>query len=143
MNNLSPAVNLTPLAGQSRNKGQQAIEAILALQKSRDAYKTRISDLERLLCRDGEAFDIVDTNLELDDVRAKVSQLNETIKHRRAALGIDGRKALSKLKSDQYLTAKMNALAVKRRIRDRLRQRKFELERLERSYRQTVNSYVY
>ncbi|KIJ06019.1 hypothetical protein PAXINDRAFT_20761 [Paxillus involutus ATCC 200175] len=32
----------------------------------------------------------------------------------------------------------MNALAVKTRIRDRLRQRKFELERIERAYRQTV-----
>ncbi|KII83461.1 hypothetical protein PLICRDRAFT_84861, partial [Plicaturopsis crispa FD-325 SS-3] len=33
----------------------------------------------------------------------------------------------------------MNARALKKRIRDRLRQRKFELERLEREYRNTVN----
>ena len=33
----------------------------------------------------------------------------------------------------------MNALALKQRIRDRLRQRKFELEILERAYRKTVN----
>lgn len=33
----------------------------------------------------------------------------------------------------------MNALALKQRLRDRLRQRKFELEKLERSYRRTVN----
>jgi hypothetical protein len=33
----------------------------------------------------------------------------------------------------------MNACALKARLRDRLRQRKFELERLERSYRITVN----
>ncbi|KIJ05080.1 hypothetical protein PAXINDRAFT_21635 [Paxillus involutus ATCC 200175] len=32
----------------------------------------------------------------------------------------------------------MNALAVKTRIRDHLHQRKFELERIERAYRQTV-----
>ncbi|KIJ59145.1 hypothetical protein HYDPIDRAFT_33444 [Hydnomerulius pinastri MD-312] len=32
----------------------------------------------------------------------------------------------------------MNALAVKTQIRDRLRQRKFELERIERAYRQTI-----
>ena len=33
----------------------------------------------------------------------------------------------------------MNAYALKTRIRDRLCQRKFELKRLERSYRKTVN----
>jgi hypothetical protein len=33
----------------------------------------------------------------------------------------------------------MNARSLKHRIRDRLRQRKFELEKLERAYRHTVN----
>ena len=37
----------------------------------------------------------------------------------------------------------MNACALKARIRDHLRQRKFELERLERSYRKTVNGVWY
>jgi hypothetical protein len=46
---------------------------------------------------------------------------------------------LEKMKKDIYLTVRLNALAIKTRIRDRLRQRKFELERLERSYRATVN----
>ncbi|KAG1853811.1 hypothetical protein C8R48DRAFT_610440 [Suillus tomentosus] len=41
------------------------------------------------------------------------------------------------MKNDIYLTIHLNARAVKTRIRDRLRQRKFELERLERSFART------
>ncbi|KAG1819999.1 hypothetical protein EV424DRAFT_1472573 [Suillus variegatus] len=47
---------------------------------------------------------------------------------------------LQKMKKDIYLTVRLNALAVKTCIRDHLRQRKFELERLERSYRATINA---
>jgi hypothetical protein len=46
---------------------------------------------------------------------------------------------LQKLKADIFLQIRMNARALKTRIRDRLRQRKFEIERLERSYRHAVN----
>ncbi|KAG2741772.1 hypothetical protein P692DRAFT_20750394, partial [Suillus brevipes Sb2] len=56
------------------------------------------------------------------------------------ALGTEDKVNLEKMKKDLYLTVRLNALAVKTRIRDRLRQRKFELERLERSYRATVNA---
>ncbi|KAF8180492.1 hypothetical protein K438DRAFT_1768400 [Mycena galopus ATCC 62051] len=39
----------------------------------------------------------------------------------------------------QYYNARMNARATKRRLRDRLRQRKFELDLVERSFRRLVN----
>ncbi|KAJ7061896.1 hypothetical protein B0H15DRAFT_746585, partial [Mycena belliarum] len=38
-----------------------------------------------------------------------------------------------------YLQLKMNARALKHRLRDRLRARKFELDRVERSFRRLVN----
>ncbi|KAG1814586.1 uncharacterized protein BJ212DRAFT_1300405 [Suillus subaureus] len=47
---------------------------------------------------------------------------------------------LEKMKKDMYLTVHLNALAVKTRIRDHLHQCKFELERLKRSYRATINA---
>ncbi|KIK34354.1 hypothetical protein CY34DRAFT_17776 [Suillus luteus UH-Slu-Lm8-n1] len=56
------------------------------------------------------------------------------------ALGTEDKVNLEKMKKDIYLTVRLNALAIKTRICDRLRQRKFELERLERSYRATVNA---
>ncbi|KIJ59578.1 hypothetical protein HYDPIDRAFT_65682, partial [Hydnomerulius pinastri MD-312] len=48
------------------------------------------------------------------------------------------RARLRALQGNIFLQVCMNALAVKTRIRDRLRQRKFELERIERAYRQTI-----
>jgi uncharacterized protein (DUF342 family) len=131
---------LTLFEGQSRDKGKQAIELILALQKSLDIYKKSVTDLEATLCQGDEDLDVVDVNIELQEARTKVSQISATLKQRRAALGVGERARLSRLKNDTYLRVKMNARAVKKRIRDRLRQRKFKLERLERSYRQTVNS---
>jgi hypothetical protein len=43
------------------------------------------------------------------------------------------------MKKDKYLQATLNARALKIRIRERVRHRKFEIERLERSYRNTIN----
>ncbi|KAG1888481.1 uncharacterized protein F5891DRAFT_987773 [Suillus fuscotomentosus] len=51
----------------------------------------------------------------------------------------NNRADLQQLKKDAYLQVRMNARALKARLHDRLRQRKFELEKLERSYRNTVN----
>ncbi|EGO18843.1 hypothetical protein SERLADRAFT_374897 [Serpula lacrymans var. lacrymans S7.9] len=42
------------------------------------------------------------------------------------------------MKKNTYLQLQMNTLALKHRIREHLRQQKFELERLERSYRRTL-----
>ena len=133
-------VFLTFYEGQSRDKGKQAIEVILALQKSLDGYKKVVTDLEATLCQGEEDLDIVDVNIGLREAQAKISQISDTLRCRRAALGVSDKARLSRLKNDTYLRVKMNARALKKRIRDRLRQRKFELETLERSYRHTVNS---
>lgn len=54
-------------------------------------------------------------------------------------MGVEERVALDELRQSRYLRDRMNARALKTRIRDRLRQRKFELEKLECAYRHTVN----
>ncbi|KAG1723251.1 uncharacterized protein EDB91DRAFT_1087876 [Suillus paluster] len=63
----------------------------------------------------------------------------ETHVRRRAGLGISENADLQKLKKNVYLQVRMNAHALKIRLQDRLQQRKFELEKLERLYRNTVN----
>lgn len=55
------------------------------------------------------------------------------------SLGVADTAELQNMKQNKYLLARMNALALKQRLRDRLRQRKFEMERMERSYRSTMN----
>src|ERR1700710_1341562 len=82
--------------------------------------------------------DMVEFNLQLVDARSRCARTANTLRRRRAALGMEEKANLAKMKKDIYLTVHLNARAVKTRIHDRLRQRKFELERLERSYRATM-----
>ncbi len=62
-----------------------------------------------------------------------------TIKLKLTQLGVQDRQDYENLKTDKFLQLRMNARALKMRIRQRLRERKFELERLERTYRNAVN----
>jgi hypothetical protein len=106
------------------------------MQQSLDAYKKKIVQLESSLIDGRHEFEYA----ELQEARSQREKLLAAIRRRREALGAEDRTELSRLMDDECTKLRMNALAVKKRIRDRLRQRKFELERLERSYRQSVNS---
>ena len=108
------------------------------MQKSQASYDDTIRDLEGQLL-DGSG-DPQDLDLRLSELRTQRSKVMKSILSKRAALGVYERAELSRLSQSKFLQLRMNALALKQRIRDRLRQRKFELDRLERSYRQTMNS---
>jgi hypothetical protein len=87
-------------------------------------------------------FDPTDgTNVpqQLDDSHAQHVRITDSLRCKRAALGVDERAHLASLRRSAFLRIRMNARSLKHRIRDRLRQRKFELEKLERAYRHTVN----
>ena len=116
----------------------KAIEAILALQKTQATYDKSIRALEeQLISRPSVVQDI---DIQLTDLRMQRARVMTAIMKKRSALGVSERAQLSHLRQSKFLELRMNARALKQRIRDRLRQRKFELDRLERSYRQTVNS---
>jgi hypothetical protein len=124
--------------GRSKNKGKQAIEAILALEEGLELQKKTISKLETLLV----TSDLTDTpNLvqQLQDARQHSSKMETGLRHKKASLGISEQADLVKLKQNSFLRLRMNALALKQRVRDRLRQRKFEIEKFERSYRHGTN----
>jgi vacuolar-type H+-ATPase subunit E/Vma4 len=75
----------------------------------------------------------------LDEARVKASRIRTTLQRKQEALGVDAQLDLQQLTNNAFLRLRMNARALKQRIRDRLRQRKFELERLERAYRVSTN----
>ncbi len=75
----------------------------------------------------------------MGEARLKLKTIEATIKRRREALGVDGRLKLENLLKNKFVQIRMNARALKQRIRDRLRNRKFEIERLERAYRHTMS----
>ncbi|KAG1896097.1 uncharacterized protein F5891DRAFT_1130422 [Suillus fuscotomentosus] len=87
-----------------------------------------------------KAAEVITTILALEKtLEAQEASIRELEMQLHAALGTEDKVNLEKMKKDVYLMVHLNALAVKTRIRDRLRQRKFEFERLERSYRATIN----
>ncbi|KII84699.1 hypothetical protein PLICRDRAFT_117578 [Plicaturopsis crispa FD-325 SS-3] len=125
---------------RSKNKGKIAVEKILALQKSESELKETATALEaQLLGEYDEDVDDGDIAVELSAIRGRIAVLSSNIHSRIRALGANERSNLKRLASNEYVRVRMNARALKKRIRDRLRQRKFELERLERAYRHTVN----
>ncbi|KAJ8587501.1 hypothetical protein M405DRAFT_863681 [Rhizopogon salebrosus TDB-379] len=127
-----------PLARRSKNKAAEAVAGVLALEKTLESHQTIIHDLERCLLNN-DVDDITTFNIQLNDARARYAKSADTLTRRRAALGFSQRADLQQLKKNVYLQVCMNARALKARLHDRLRQRKFELEKLERSYRNTVN----
>jgi hypothetical protein len=130
-----------PLKQQSKGLADKQIREILALSKNCDEYKAQIDELETMILAGNYAED---TNFEeveedLEECRAKLSQIRTSIAKKKNLLSVDGRLNLSKLMGNVFLKQRMNALALKQRLRDRLRHRKFELENMERAYRNTVN----
>ena len=73
--------------------------------------------------------------LELETALKSLRKAHLKVTKKEDALGVDAKNQLRHLINSPFLTKKMNARALKTRIRERLRSRKFELDRLERSYR--------
>jgi hypothetical protein len=122
-------------SGQSKNAGKNAVEAALYLHKGRDALKSRVSELEDVIADGSAAFyQIADAELELERLRPKLTNTQSELLRQECALGIDGMSQYRHLVSSPFLQARMNALAIKTRLREKLRARKFELDRIERSF---------
>jgi hypothetical protein len=126
------------VTGQSRDQASHAINNILALEKTATVLNESIRSLESQLTRNGftDCFDVIQ---QLESSRTQRSQISDSLSRKRAVLGVDEHACLTLLRQNNFLRIRMNALSLKQRIRDRLRKRKFELERLERAYRHTIN----
>ncbi|KDR65453.1 hypothetical protein GALMADRAFT_81864, partial [Galerina marginata CBS 339.88] len=130
-----------PLKRQSKNLANKEIEEILALTKSLENDKRSLRQLNDMLV-DGEYGDGLDPTSvaeSIDELTIKVQKNQKAIAYKKGKLSVDGRLNLNNLMGNEFLKIRMNALALKQRIRDRLRQRKFEIESLERAYRNTMN----
>ncbi|KDR80500.1 hypothetical protein GALMADRAFT_62166 [Galerina marginata CBS 339.88] len=130
-----------PLKRQSKNLANKEIEEILALTKSVENDKKELNKLDNMLV-EGEYQDGLDPTSaaeSIEELNSRMKKNKNAIAYKRGKLSVDGRMNLGKLMGNEFLKVRMNALAVKQRIRDRLRQRKFEIENLERAYRNTMN----
>ncbi|KAG1847703.1 hypothetical protein F4604DRAFT_1935747 [Suillus subluteus] len=77
----------------------------------------------------------------LSNERTHRSKVTDTLQRWKVALGIGQLTDLQQLRCSIFLQIRLDAQAVKAHLHERLHQRKFEIERFERSYRQTVNEH--
>ncbi|KAJ7070464.1 hypothetical protein B0H15DRAFT_957666 [Mycena belliarum] len=126
---------------RTKKKGQDAVNAVLLLRTSVKIRKAQVAELRQEFLdavMDAEP-DAPLRKIAFESASESLEKAQSELDRKEAALGVTERQSLNGLGSSQYLQLKMNARALKRRLRDRLRARKFELDRVERSFRRLVN----
>jgi len=132
---------IKPLKKQSKGAADKAIEEILAVLKNIDDYAVEIGKLETMM-EEGEypeGMDLYGADEALYDLNNWLRKAKHAVDVKKKKLGVDHQLELHKLLGNEFLRLRMNALALKQRIWERLRHCKFKLENLERAYRTTVN----
>ncbi|KAG1844033.1 hypothetical protein DFJ58DRAFT_717669 [Suillus subalutaceus] len=118
-----------PLSRRSKTNNDEQISKILTLERTLSNLDDSVRALEMQLCA-GNTLNNVDFNLRLADERTHRSKVADTLRRWKASLGIGQLNDLQQLRRSIFLQIRLDAQA-----------RKFEIERFERSYRQTVNEH--
>ncbi|KAK7008483.1 hypothetical protein R3P38DRAFT_3324595 [Favolaschia claudopus] len=125
-----------PLPKRSKTAGKVAVEAIIRRRQAVAVLKKRIARLEdTVMDLDADAEDVRRAQDDLRTAQEKLKKDEATLKRKEKALGVQDRANLAHLTTSKFIAKKMNARALKHRLREKLRNRKFELDRVERTYR--------
>ncbi|PPQ96562.1 hypothetical protein CVT26_006290 [Gymnopilus dilepis] len=130
-----------PLPRQGKNLGDKEIQAILVLRDQLDELAKELANYQDMI-RSGNyesEMTVLEVQEQLRDLQKKQKSVADTIRQKRSKLSIEDQQNLEDLLGNKFLQVRMNALAVKQRIRERLRHRKYELESLQQSYRKTMD----
>lgn len=108
----------------------------MQLRNALPVHRKRVRDLENVLLNpDAEQYEIADANMRLADERAAEISAKERVRRAEQDLGIQARAQLKRLLDSPFIQARMNARAAKIRLRHKLQVRKFELDKVERTFR--------
>ncbi|KAK7006713.1 hypothetical protein R3P38DRAFT_3325968 [Favolaschia claudopus] len=130
------AAQTKPLPKRSRTAGKLAVEAIIRRRQAVGVLNKRITRLEEtVMDLDADAEDVRRAQEDLKTAREKLKKDTATLKRKEKALGVEDRANLAHLTKSKFIAKRMNARAIKHRLREKLRARKFELDRVERTYR--------
>ncbi|KAJ6524780.1 hypothetical protein B0H19DRAFT_1214956 [Mycena capillaripes] len=130
-----------PLPRRSKTRGQQAVNAVMLLHA---AVKTRQGQVRELRQRFLDAVqqdhpDAAMCQAEYLATQQALQKAEGTLRRKEEALGVDEQEELEQLANSEYMQLHMNARALKLRLRERLRARKFEMDVVERAYRRLLN----
>lgn len=131
-----------PSPRQAKNLADKIIQEVLELKDSMAEVKAELYNFETMIHtgKYDDGWEISDVRLHLKDLKEKYEKIEKSYKSKHDTLGADGRLNLERLLGNKFLRLRVNALAVKQRLRNRLQQRKFELDGLERAYRKTTTN---
>ncbi|THU80594.1 hypothetical protein K435DRAFT_874226 [Dendrothele bispora CBS 962.96] len=125
-----------PLPSQSKNKGKNAVLECMRLRRAQKALEGRMKHLQEIIGNpDSADYEVATAEADLPKVMEDYEKKTQTLRKKEKALGVGEKSQLHHLVNSVYINKSMNARAVMVRLRERLRACKFELERLERSYR--------
>ncbi|KAF4587963.1 hypothetical protein EYR38_009924 [Pleurotus pulmonarius] len=125
-----------PLPRQSATKGKKAVEEALRLSKALDIASKRLRRLEQTLTSSNATdYEYAEAELQLESAQAEHKKAKDKLRIKCQALGVSATTKLNTLLNNPYISARQNAIALKRRLRERLQHRKFELDPLERAHR--------
>ncbi|CAK5281864.1 unnamed protein product [Mycena citricolor] len=126
-----------PLPCQSKHAGKIAIQDVLRKMAAMDRLKNQMSQWNDAIYKEDADPVYVDFAVqEYAKADAKLLKLAESVRKQKAIMGVKDKANLSKLVKSKYIQARTNAAATKTKLRNRLRQRKFELDRVERHFHQ-------
>ena len=114
----------------------QRILQILALYTAKKSFSAELGGLDDQLISGiyGDDMSVEDVLAARKAIMKKQGVIDANIKTKKKRLGVKDQEDLKKLVGNKFLQLKLNARALKQRLRDHLRNRKFELEGLERAY---------
>ncbi|KAJ7657014.1 hypothetical protein B0H17DRAFT_1146039 [Mycena rosella] len=129
------------IPGRSKTQGQAAVEQVLEARQRAQQLFERVASLEEALADEFCTPEVsLYARMNLDDARTAWKQGKDKAVRLEQQLGIDDTTQLNKVKHSKYYALQMNGRAVKERLRAKLRDRKFELDPIERSFRRTRSS---
>lgn len=129
------------LLGRSKDKGKTAIEILTKMRKQRDVAGSHVDRLEANIA-DHQApdYEVAEAEGKLNTAIAVLKEWNIKVCQSELSLGIAGNQSVTHLSHSVYINERMNARAIKERLRQLLRDRKFELTIVERVARRHTNA---
>ena len=122
--------------GQWKNAGKKAIEEAVRMRSVIDTLKARIAHLKEVACDLNESLYLMtEAQEKLPGLTKELKDKKRSLSHMERALGVEQMRTYRHLASSAFISLRMNARAMKIYLRDRLRARKFERDRVERAVR--------
>lgn len=119
------------------------ITKVVTFYKQKEVLEKHITTAEEEILNSDMLEEDEFTESKMENDRKRLSEVKRKIQNAEKSLGVTGRKTLQRMLKSPYIKKRMNALAVKIRVRHKLCQRKFEFDRFERAARRQRNGMSY